>query len=235
MTTRTLASILSCLLISLSTRASDVIQVDVRSVLTGRAVTTLTDGKLVPWTSGVDGRGHGDGYLTLDAATANGDTNTLSLPNDGIFPANTAHPLVQLNFSNADGIHPQTRGVQDAGEFSFSVPANHYRNMLLFLTSSEGPSQLHFELTYADGSLDQRDILLPDYYNDPPPGDTNIFLLATNLPKWDASDRMKERNHHNIHGADLHPDSKKELVSIHLAKTAPGYLVFWGATGVTKD
>jgi len=45
---------------------------------------------------------------------------------------------------------------------------------------------------------------------------------------------MREKNHHYIHGVDLHPDAAKKLVSVHLAKTAPGYLVFWGATGVTK-
>jgi hypothetical protein len=55
MTARTFCAILFCLLMGLSVPASEVIQVDVRPILTGRAVTTLTDGKLVPWTKGVDG------------------------------------------------------------------------------------------------------------------------------------------------------------------------------------
>jgi hypothetical protein len=235
MTTRTLSLILFSFLTSLSAYASDVIQIDVRPILTGRAVTTLTDGKLVPWTKGVDGRGRADGYLTLETAIANGDTNASALPGDGAFKADSAHPFIQLNFSNADGKSPQTRGVEGAGEFAFPVPTNQYQSMLIFLTSSEGPSHLHFELTYADGTLDQRDILLPDYYNDIPAGDPNIFSLAKDLPKWDATGRMKEKNHHYIHGVNLHPDAARKLVSVYLAKTAPGYLVFWGATGVRAN
>jgi hypothetical protein len=230
-----LNAILFCLLTSLSAHASDVIQIDVRPILTGRAVTTLTDGKLVPWTKGIDGRGRADGYLTLEAAVANGDTNVNALPGDGAFKADSAHPFVQLNFSNADGKSPQTRGVEGAGEFTFPVPTNQYKSMLVFMTSSEGPSHLHFELTYADGTLDQRDILLPDYYNDAPVGDRSLFSLAKDLPKWDATGRMREKNHHYIHGVDLHPDAAKKLVSVHVAKTASGYLVFWGATGVTAN
>src|SRR5258708_17596895 len=222
MTIRHLKSISFCLLISLSTHAADVIQIDVRPILTGRAVTTLTDGKLVPWTSGVDGRGHADGYLTLEAAVANGDTNVRALPGDGAFKADSTHPFVQLNFSNADGKNPQTRGVEGAGEFTFPVPTNQYQSLLVFLTSSEGPSHLHFELTYADGTLDQRDILLPDFYNDAPAGDPNLFSLPKDLPKWDAAGRMKEKNHHYIHGVDLRPDAAKNLLSVHLANTAPG-------------
>src|SRR5258708_5236315 len=141
MTTRTLSPILFSLVISLSAHASDIIQLDVRPILTGRAVTTFTDGKLLPSTKGADRR---------HPAVANGDTNCNALPGDGVFKADAAHPYVQLNFSNADGKSPQTRGVEGAGEFTFAVPTNQYQSLLVFLTSSEGPSHLHFELTYAD-------------------------------------------------------------------------------------
>jgi hypothetical protein len=66
-------------------------------------------------------------------------------------------------------------------------------------------------------------------------GDTNIFSLATDLAKWDAAGRMAERDHHYIHGVELHPDARRNLVSIQVLKTVPGYLVFWGATGVTTN
>jgi len=46
---------------------------------------------------------------------------------------------------------------------------------------------------------------------------------------------MREPSHHYLHGVDLHPDARKELISVDVAKTAPGYLVFWGATGVTGN
>src|ERR1035437_4080404 len=102
MTTRILCAILFCLLIGLSVRASEVIQVDVRPILTGRAVTTLTDGKLVPWTKGVDGAGRADGYMTLEASVANGDKNARALPDDGCFKATAEHPFVRLNFTRSE-------------------------------------------------------------------------------------------------------------------------------------
>ena len=227
MSRRRLFWILSIVLMGLSVPA-EVIQVDVRGLLTGRAVTTLTDGKIVPWTQGVDGGGRGDGYMTVEAAVANGDKNARALPGNGCFPATAAHPFVQLNFTNGDGQGFQTRGVQGAGKFAFPVAGKRYEKMLVFLTSAEGPSRLHFKLAYADGSSEQRDVLLPDYYNDAPAGDPNVFSLATNLAKWDATGRMSEPSHHYLHGVDLHPDARKELISVDVAKTAPGYLVFLG-------
>jgi hypothetical protein len=235
MTARTLCAILFNLLIGLSVHASEVIQMDVRPILTGRAVTTLTDGKLVPWTKGVDGAGRADGYMTLEASVVNGDKNAKALPGDGCFKTTAVHPFVRLNFTNADGKGFQTRSVEGEGEFAFPVPARRYKKMLVFMTSAEGPSHLRFKLAYVDGMVEQREILLPDYYNDAPAGDTNVFSLATDLAKWDSSGRMKEPGHHYIHGVDLHPAAGKELVSVQVGKTAPGYLVFWGATGVTTD
>jgi hypothetical protein len=235
MAAQTHCAILFCLLMGFSIQASEVIQVDVRSILTGRAVTTLTDGKLVPWTKGVDGAGLADGYMTLEASVVNGDKNADALPDDGCFKATALHPFVKLNFTNADGKGSQTRSVEGEGEFIFPVPSKLYKEIFVFLTSAEGPSHLHFKLGYVDGTFEQREVLLPDYYNDAPTGDTNIFSLATNLAKWNASGRMAERDHHHIHGVDLHPDARKELVSIQIGKTAPGYLVFWGATGVITN
>jgi hypothetical protein len=227
--------ILFCLLMGTSIEAAEVVQVDVRLILTGRAVTTFTDGKLVPWTQGVDGGGRADGYLTLEAAVANGDQHAKALPDDGCFAANAVHPFARLNFANADGKNPQIRSVTGAGGFSIPVPDKRYQRMMIFLTSAEGPSHLRFQLTYADDTRESRDILLPDYYNAPPAGDTNVFTLAADLAKWNASGRMTEANHHNIHGVDLHPDTRKELVSVQMDKTVPGYMVFWGATGVSAD
>jgi hypothetical protein len=235
MTARILYTILFYLLIGFSIQASEVIQVDVRPVLTGRAVTTFTGGRLVPWTRGVDGAGLADGYMTLEASVVNGDKNANALPDDGCFKAAAFHPFVKLNFTNADGKGSQIRSVEGEGEFTFSVPDKRYDRMLVFMTSAEGPSHLRFKLAYADGTFEQCEVLLPDYYNDAPAGDTNIFSLATNLAKWNVSGRMTERDHHHIHGVDLHPDAGKKLVSIQINKTAPGYLVFWGATGVTTN
>jgi hypothetical protein len=61
------------------------------------------------------------------------------------------------------------------------------------------------------------------------------FNHAGNLPKWDAAGRMKERNHHYLHSADVYPSAGNELLSVQVTKSAPAYLVFWGAPGVTAD
>ncbi|HWD18358.1 MAG TPA: hypothetical protein VHB20_03700 [Verrucomicrobiae bacterium] len=234
MTTKTFCSLLLAFCAA-SLHASGVIQIDVRAILTGRAVTTLSDGKLVPWDQGVDGGGRGDGYMTREASTANGDHNAQALPGDGVYEATATHPVVKLNFSNKDAKGFQTRGVLGAGSFGFDVPAGHYSRMMLFMTSAEGPSQLHFKLTYAGGVVEERDILLPDYYYDAAADDTNVFSLGKNLPKWDATGRMKERDHHYLHGVDVHPTVSKQLISIQVSKTGSAYLVFWGATGVSAD
>lgn len=222
-------------LVSAQAQAAEVIQVDVSSVLNGRSVTTLTDGKLVPWTQGIDGGGLADGYMTMEASVFQGDKAPKALPGDGWFKANATHPGVRLNYSNADGKSPQTRGVKGEGEFAFPVSPKRYARMLLFMSSAEGASHLSITLTYTHGTHEKREILLPDYYNDAPAGDPNLFSLASDLAKWNRSDHMAEANHHYIHGVDVHPDSGKELVRVSVEKTAPAYLVFWGATGVTKN
>ena len=216
-------------------RASEVIQVDVRAILNARSVTTLTDGRVVPWTVGVDGGGAADGYMTREASVFQGDKDPRALPGDGCFAATALHPAVRLNFSNADGKGGQTRAIAGAAEFGFPVPAARYARMLLFLTSAEGPSHLAVALTYADGTEDKREFLLPDYYNDAPPHDPDVFPLASNLATGNSIGRMAEADHHFIHGLDVHPDPGKVLRHVKVGKTADAYLVFWGATGVTAD
>ena len=212
--------------------AAEVLQVDVRSILNSRSVSTFTDGTLVGWTRGIDGGGSADGYLTEEAARHVGDGGVKALPGNGFFPANAAHPEVQLNYSNADGRGNQTLCVAGAGGFLFKVPARNFSRMLLFMTSAEGPSQLTLTLYYSDGSEDRRKKLQPDYYNAPPVADRDFFVLAEGLAKWNAANRIAETSHHYIHGLDLNPNTAKKLTGVRVDKARPGYLVFWGATGV---
>src|ERR1017187_4758888 len=178
----------------------------------------LTDGKLVPRTKGVDGTGFADGFMTLEAAVVNGDINARALPGDGCFKGTAGHPEIRLNFTNADGKGWQTRSVAGKGGFSFPVPGRQYQRMMVFLTSAAGSSHRHFQLVYGDGTLEHRAVVLPDYYSAAPAGGTNIFSLTTDLAKWDAAGRMAERDHHYIHGVELHPDARRNLVSIQVLK-----------------
>ena len=58
-------------------RADQTVQVPLANFMTARAVTTLTGGKLVPWTMGIDGGGNADGYMTLAASKFHNDPANL--------------------------------------------------------------------------------------------------------------------------------------------------------------
>jgi len=218
-------------------RADQTVQVPLLNFMTARAVTTLTGGKLVPWTMGIDGGGAADGYMTAAASKFHNDpANLKALPDNGTFAADARHPEVVLHFSNdADATSQQTYWVKGMGNFTFPVPPATYSKMFLFLTSSEGASALKISLTYADATTDVSNVNLPDYYADVSPTDLVLFNLASDLPKWTKTGTVAETNHHNLTGVEIHPAAAKMLSSIKIEKTANGYLVFWGATGVATS
>lgn len=207
------------------------IQLDIAALLDVRPVTTLTGGKLVTWHGGIDGGGRGDGYLTMAAALSNGDRDPHALPDAATFAATARHPEIVLHYANEDGEGMQAHAVAGAGEFSIPVPAHRYRGLFLALTSAEGESRLHCTLTYADGTA-ATDAVCPDYYKDIPADDPDLSYLASDLAKWNRSNAMAEKNHHNIDALDLHPDAARTLLTVTVAKAAGGYLVLWGAAGV---
>ena len=88
--------------------------------------------------------------------------------------------------------------VSGAGEFIINIPKDHYSQILLGLSSAEGPSHLQCELIYSDGN-EVKNYLLPDYYNNVPADDPNFTCLLTDLAKWGKNNNMAEKDHHNIH------------------------------------
>jgi hypothetical protein len=217
-----------------SAQKPKVIQIDVSHILNARPVTVFYHGKLVTWTKGIDGGGAGDGYLTMQAALFNADKAPHALPDNAVFPANESHPEIVLHYSNNDTIGSQTLNVAGQGEFECNVPAHKYAGMFICLTSSEGPSQLQFELVYEDASTTQS-FLLPDYYDDLKPNNPNITYVAHDLAKWNNQNKMAETDHHNIDAVNIHPDSGRVLKAVKVKKAKAGYLVFWGATGVVAE
>jgi hypothetical protein len=209
-----------------------VVQIDISKLLNARPVTTLTTGKLVGWTKGIDGNGDGDGYLTHAAAIFNKDDSAHSLPDNPAFPANGAHPEIKLHYDNADSVHNQARFVSGEGEFLIDIPRDHYSAIYLGLTSSEGPSQLEFELIYT-GNTEIKKHLLPDYYDSISAKDPDLSYVATDLAKWGKKNVMAEKDHHNIHLLKVSIDPHKKLKGITVRKAKGGYLMFWSATGVT--
>ncbi len=220
-----------CILGLTPAKRAKVVQVDVSAILNARPVTVLHNGKLVGWSTGIDGGGKGDGYLTMAAALFNGDKAPHALPDSAVFAANGSHPEIRLHYSNSDTVNNQTLNIAGEGSFTINMPANKYANVFVCLTSSEGPSQLQFKLVYKDGSETQN-FLLPDYYDDLPPNDPNITYVAHDLAKWNSKNIMAETDHHNIDAVIIHPNPKRVLKAIVVNKGKAGYLVFWGATAV---
>jgi hypothetical protein len=217
--------------------ADETVQVPVDALLNGRSVTTFTGGALVSWTMGVDGGGTSDGYLTAAASKFHGDPAAIkALPDDGKFPADARHPEVILHFSNdAPPTSQQTHFLKGAGDFTFAVPAATYSKMFFFLTSSEGSSALKLTLTYADATVDVVTQTVPDYYSDIAASDPVFFYLASDLAKWNKQNNIAETAHHNLDGMEVHPSATKLLTSVKVEKSAGGYLVFWGATGIATS
>ncbi len=215
--------------------ADQIVQIPIDALLNARPVTTLTGGVLVTWTKGIDGGGGGNGYMTAAASAFHKDPKVNALPDDGKFAANDRHPEVALHFSNdAPAASPQAHSVNGVGDFTFAPPAATYSKLFLFVTSSEGSSALKVTLSYGATS-EVVNITVPDYYNDVAPTDPVVFYLASNMAKWSNQNNIAEMNHHNLDGVELHPMAGQMLTSVKVEKTAPGYLVFWGATGIATS
>ena len=214
--------------------ASAAVQIDVRSILNSRVVTTLSAGKVVPLRDGV---GQGAGLMTQSAAGRLGLATKHALPNDGKFPATADRPEVVLNYSDKDGEGDQVRRSVSDDVYSFKVPPAAYAKMFLFLTSAaSGPAKLRIVLTYADGLTEERDIVCPDYWNNLDEKNNpahDIVYVAFDLAKFGPDNKMVEQSHHNIFGIDIHPTAGKVLTAIEVHKTKP-VVCFWGATGVRK-
>jgi hypothetical protein len=220
--------------ISISQKDGNVIQFNIDKVLNARPVATLTNNKLKAWTKGIDGNGLGDGYFTLSAALFNGDKEPHALPDDPLFAANPSHPTIKLHYSNTDSLHNQACSITGLGDVKFDVPKAKYKAVYLALTSAEGASSVRVWFNYTDGA-ESKSFTVPDYYWDIKADDTDFCYLAHDLAKWGNKNNMTEKDHHNIDLLNVRPDSARVLKSIGIAKTKPGYLVFWAAVGLKKD
>jgi hypothetical protein len=206
-------------------------QFDITHILNARPVTTFANGKLTTWTSGIDGGGRGDGYLTQSAAGFNKQPDAHALPDNALFAANDQHPAIQLHYSNQDSLHRQACSMQGEDSVEFGVPRKKYKELFFALTSAEGASAITITLVYFKGS-EVKQVLIPDYYADIPADSPNLCYLAHDLAKWGPTNQMTEKNHHNIDLLKIMADPAKVLTKIRISKEEKGYLVLWAAVGV---
>ena len=208
-------------------RAGEAVQVDVTKVFNMRPITTAIASNAVPMTGDVDAAG---GMITYTASKMMLAEDPNSLPDDGVFPANDKHPTVVLAYGRGDARSPQARKSRGEDTFSFPVPPKNYTKFWLFLASGWGASKINVEMTYADQTTQKRTLEVPDWFWELKPGDPYRCYLATNLSKWGPKKQL-EKDHHYIFGLNIQPDPAKTLEKVTVAKTKPGIMAFFGATG----
>ena len=228
-----LARLLTALLALVPALAiGETLQIRLDPLLNARIVTVVSTGQLVPWSDALDGVTSGE--ATEAAAQKIGEPFMQALPDDGVFPATAQHPRVELLFTNASATGNQVRRSLAADEYTVVTPSRRYRQLWIFVMSGMGESTLHLSLNYADGTVTKRVLIVPDWYCSVSDGDARRINLATNLGKWSKDNHLMEKDHHYLHGVDLAPDSRRELVKVMMTKSAPGVLTLWGITGVTN-
>jgi hypothetical protein len=211
------------------------VQVDLGKLLNARVVITQNNGQLQLADYALD-RGDTSILITKSAAQVSGAAGKLTpLPDSGFFAANDQHPDVQLPYGIVGG-GPQVHRSPDSTEtYTVPVPENQYRQMQLFFASAAGPTPLSVKLQYADGSVDQRDTLVPDFYFLLKPTDTGWFVLAADFGKVNRQGQMTESVHHFIHGFSLNPDPAKKLQSLEITKQdSKSVLNLFGVTGTLE-
>jgi len=232
-----------------SAAADTIVQVPVDGLIDGRTVSTLDNGTVVPWTpgQGVDGDGNGDGYVT-DAVEAvlNTQGKTVggqigkALPDDGVFPADTRHPEIDLHFSNAaPSTSPQTHQIYIANgpqNFSLPIPQATYSKLFLILTASEGAADLTITLNYMGAAPVSANFHLPDYgVGGAAANDPVYFNLIEGMRKWTQTDQEGDGPSHTITGIEIAPSATDMLTSVDIMKTNGSHVVFWGATGIATS
>ena len=204
---------------------ADVVQVPVDSLLNGRPVTTLTGGRIVTWTAGVDDT---DGLMT-EAAEAYLDQTGTALPDDGTFPTNSRHPEIVLHFSNdASATSSQALSVPDAGSFAVPVPVATYSSVYLVFTSSYGASALTVTMNYVDGSSVVTNVTVPDWATGAPADDPVLFDLISGMHKWTNQNQEVNTPSHTLTGVELTAEPGKVLTAIQVEKPNAGQLLISG-------
>jgi hypothetical protein len=211
---------------------ADTVQVNIKSILNGRAVSTYSNGKIYTWTMGIDGGGHGDGYGTHTAALHLTPPYTgHTLPDSALYPANANHPTMILNFSNSDSLGQQTHYLLNLDSVTFSVPQGNYSNLYFAMTSSEGASTFNVLLNYSDGAVTST-VNLPDYDQGLTSG---VFYVDSGMEKWGPQNNPGDNNGHALTGFGVTANPAKTLTSVKILKKTSNYLVLWGVTGVGSN
>jgi len=166
----------------------------------------------------VDG-GQGTWLSDPRSLRPNGNTNANALPGDRRLPGHD-HPSVrptQLQQRGRQGF--QTRGLSGQGTSHSRSRQTLTKSMFLFLTSAEGPSDLHSISPTPMAPPSSATSAARILQNNAPAGDTNIFTSPPTSPNGtppamtNATTTSPRRK--------FASRSREELLSTQLTKTAP--------------
>lgn len=220
--------------------APTTVQIDVSSILNIRVVYTYSgSGSVSSFNEGIDGW---DAEATDAAATKFGNNNGHCMRDDGFYAADGTHPDIQLNYSNSNPTAGQARKMANNDTISFPVTPGAYQYLAIFGTGSNedysnGVPNLNEVMVtpkYKEGDGATVEADFPDWY----PGTLSgapkgLFLIASNLAKWDKNGGRAEDANHSVYGFPIQVDPAKTLQRVFLSVKLAKDFTFWGAVGQT--
>ncbi|MDJ1170090.1 putative Ig domain-containing protein [Roseofilum sp. BLCC_M154] len=163
------------------------------------------------------------------------------LPDDGSFAANSYHPTINLNYSNANNGNNARLIIGQTSGTTFNVPVTQgqYNYVHLALMSTEGSSDVKVTFNYTDGSSTVSSIAtVPDWYNEITESET-LYYLADGLDRsFTDGTGFDDADDPALFGARFTANSAKTLQNLTVQvtnSTATGQLAFFGATGETLN
>lgn len=185
----------------------------------------------------IDDPGPGGNFALLtQSAAAVGCPTPVGLPDNGFFPANADHPMVQLAYNNGSSGNNARRSPSFSTDtYSFNVLSVQYWNVHLFFTAGNGSAAANVSLNYATGPPVTTAITVPDWFTPP---------VAPNYALFDGGDRIppvapfdcEDSNTTAIFGTNIAADPNRILGSVTIQRTdiSAAVLSFFGGTGVPQ-
>ena len=190
---------------------------DGSNLLNRDAIVNGTSGDIDSGQGGADFTGKS--YITQTAANAVCTNDPTGLQDDGIYPANTKHPKVDLPYNNnSNGKNVRTIGPSTSAlnTFTIGVPKAHYSGMHVFGASS-GESNIDVQLNYTDGTNTLKSVTFWDWF-DPDPDSGYVLIGGTDRAKANGSECFDD-NAANIYGFKVPADKDKRIKSVTLTRT----------------
>lgn len=184
----------------------------------------------------IDDPGPGGNFalLTQSAATA-GCPTPVGLPDNGFFPANADHPIVQIAYNNGNSGNNARRSPSFSTDtYSFNVPGLNYFAVHLFFTAGNGSATANVTLNYTFGPPVTTAFTVPDWFNNPVPPNYALFDGGDRMPP-DAPFVCEDSNTTAIFGRSFAADNTRILQSVTIQRTdtSAAVMSFFGATGMS--